>query len=89
MQSTRFSLQWRDILKGVIIAFGTAFLAVLTQSLNSGTLPTMVQLKVSALAGVSAIIVYLTKNFLTDDVKSATKTLEEADKKQTEAFYKK
>lgn len=88
MQSTRFSLQWRDILKGLLVAFGTAFLTSLTQSLNSGTMPTLAQLKISAIAGVSAIVIYLTKNFFTDDVKVATKTLDDANKKQTETFYK-
>ena len=78
MQSTKFSLQARDFAKGALVAFGTAFFTALTQSLSTGALPTGAELRVSAIAGVSAIIIYLSKNFLTDDIKAANKILDEA-----------
>jgi hypothetical protein len=81
MKSTKFSLNLKDLGKGLVVAFGTAFFTTLTQSLTSGALPSLQQLKLSAIAGVSAIIIYLAKNYFTDDIKQAEKTLIEAEKK--------
>lgn len=78
MKSTRFSLQTRDFLKGSLLAFGTAALTTLTQSLNSGAMPTLAQLKIAAVAGLAALTAYIIKNFLTDDVKVAEKIIAKA-----------
>ncbi len=82
MKSTKFTLQARDFTKGALVAFGTAFFTALTQSLTTGALPTLDQLKISAIAGVSAIIIYLAKNFVTDDVKVAQDVITEAKQKE-------
>lgn len=82
MQSTKFSLQARDWLKGALVAFGTAFLTSVTQWINAGALPTWPQTKVSLIAGIAALVVYLTKNFMTDDVKQSEKVLTEAAAKE-------
>jgi len=78
MKSTRFTLQLRDFAKGALVAFGTAFLTTLTQTLSTGAMPTVAQLKISAIAGVSSILIYLTKNYFTDDVKVAEKIIAKA-----------
>ena len=70
------------------MAFGTAFLTTLTQVLNSGELPTAAQLKISAIAGISAILFYLLKNFFTDDVKVAEKVIVEAKEQQVKDIQK-
>lgn len=92
MESTRYSINRRDLGKGTLVAFGTAFFATLMQWLNMGTFPTGEQLKVSAVAGISAAVTYLLKNFFTDDIKTAENILqkveEKAMKKQTTNFQK-
>ena len=82
MESTRYSLNLIDLGKGVLVAFGTAFLTALTQWLNVGTFPNGAQLKVAALAGAAAAVTYLLKNFLTDDVKTAENVLNKAAAKE-------
>lgn len=82
MQSTRFSLDLVDLGKGVLVAFGTAFLTAITQWLNVGSFPTGAQLKVAALAGAAAAVTYLIKNFFTDTIKSAENTLTKAAAKE-------
>lgn len=88
MKSTRYTWHLRDFLKGALMAFGTAFLTTLTQVLNSGELPTGGQLKISAIAGISAIIFYLLKNFFTDDVKVAEKVIVQAKEKEVKEAEK-
>ncbi len=88
MKSTRFSLQTRDYLKGSVLAFGTAVITTLTQSLNSGAMPTVVQLKVAGIAGLAALGAYFIKNFFTDDVKVAEKVIVEAKEQQVKDIQK-
>lgn len=84
LPSTRFSLNWRDAGKAILLAFLTAFFSTLALSLNAEALPTLSQLKLAGIAGVIAAISYITKNFFTNDVPTAQKILDEADKKQIE-----
>lgn len=60
--SKQFSLQWRDLLRGLIIAVVSAVLTALLQSLEAGdvTVDWTSMYRVGALAGVS----YVLKNFL-------------------------
>jgi len=60
--SKRWALQWRDALTGCLMAFGTAALVPIQQSLDAGIF--VFNWKQSAMAGVGAAIVYLTKNYL-------------------------
>lgn len=73
-----FSLNWADIGKGVLVAFLTVFLAAIGQSIDAGTLPSIEQIKVAALAGLAAGIAYLIKQFFTNTVAQAKKTLDKA-----------
>lgn len=69
----KFSLQTRDWLKGLAVSVGTAVLMIVQQSLDADTLT--FNWKAIGMAAVGAAITYLGKNFFTDDVKVAKKTL--------------
>lgn len=84
LPSNKFTLHARDFLKGLLMAFGTAFFTTLTASLVSGSMPNIVQIKFAAIAGVSAGIFYISKNFFTNDIPIAEKILEEAHQKKYE-----
>jgi hypothetical protein len=61
--SNLFSLDWKDALKGLLMAVLTPVFVVVQQSLNAGTLVfDWSTILVAALAGGVA---YLTKNFFT------------------------
>lgn len=75
----RYTLSARDWLKGFILAVVIPALLTIQQSLAAGELTiNWQQIGMSALA---TLIAYLVKNFVTDDVKVAEKTLDEADKR--------
>ncbi len=69
-QSNFFSLNLRDILRGVLMTAITAASTGIYQSLDSGALPTLSQLKISGLVGLAAGISYLLKNLFTPPVKA-------------------
>jgi len=73
-----FSLNWADIGKGLLVTFLTIFLGTIGQSIEAGALPTIAQIKVAALAGLTAGIAYLIKQFFTNSVTQAKKTLDKA-----------
>lgn len=66
MGSGFLSLNWADLGKGILVAFGTVFLGALYGTLNSGTFPTGADLKTWALAGLAAAVSYLLKNLFTN-----------------------
>lgn len=55
-----------DLLKGVIVAFLTALVTSVYTILQTGVLPTLAELKVAAIAGLTAAVAYLIKNFFTN-----------------------
>ena len=61
-----FTLNPVDFVKGLIVAFGTAILTSLMPILNTGTLPTLADLKVIAISGLAAGVTYLLKNLFTN-----------------------
>lgn len=65
-QSPFFSINWKDLGKGIILAFLTVFVAAVYQSISAGALPTLAEIKADALAGAVAAIAYLLKNLLTN-----------------------
>ena len=81
-----YGLKIRDFLKGLLMAFGTSFFAVIAQWLNVGSIPTKEQFNVALVAGLSASVFYLGKNFFTNDVKVAHKILLKDAKKQMEKY---
>jgi len=64
--SNLFSLNWKDILKGFLVAVLTVIITGLGTSLQSGKLPTLAELGTLALAGLGAGVAYLLKNFFTN-----------------------
>ena len=60
------TINWLDIGKGLLIAFGTVFFLGLSQILDSGVLPTLAQLGSLALAGGAAALSYILKNLFTN-----------------------
>ncbi len=63
--SKQFTINWRDILKGLITAFLTAFVTSVYQWISNGSFPTGDQFKTAGLIGLSAAMAYLIKNFFT------------------------
>ena len=66
MNSQIFKLDWKDIGKGVLIAFLTVVLGGVYTSLQAGAFPTLAQLGSLAMAGLAAGLSYLLKNFFTN-----------------------
>ena len=61
--SKQFSVNWSDLLKGLIVAVVTPILATVQQSLSAGQLT--FNWNLIAVSGISAGVAYLTKNFFT------------------------
>ena len=60
------TLNWKDLGKGLILAFLTVFVTTVYAALQAGALPTGAQLGSAALAGLTAMVAYLIKNFFTN-----------------------
>ena len=65
-QSKIGSLNWNDALKGFLVAFLTASLTGLIETLELGALPSLSAVKVHAIAGLVAGLSYLLKQFITN-----------------------
>jgi len=77
--NTRFSLKWKDALNAIIITLIGQALLIIMQAADS-TWPSLNDFKVGLIGSIKfAVIPYLIKNFLQDDIKNAQKTLEKAD----------
>lgn len=61
-----YSLAWKDLAKGFILAVITIILTGLVTSLSAGKLPDLATFEQLCLVGLSAGGSYLIKNFLTD-----------------------
>lgn len=82
MKSTgRFSLKWKDALNAIFITLIGQALLIVMQAADA-TFPSLEDFKVGLIGSIKyAIIPYLIKNFLQDDIKAAQKTLDKADVK--------
>ena len=80
MNGDRFSINWNDVLKGLIVAVILPVLAVIQNSISNGELT--FNWKLIGLTAAGGFVSYIIKNFLTDNVKAAQNTLEAAAKKQ-------
>lgn len=67
MKSGLFKLDWKDVLNGFITAVITAFVTQIAQSIDAGVLPTLAQLKASAVFGLVGGIGYICKRLLSND----------------------
>lgn len=72
--SKLLSLNWHDIIKALLVAFLTTFVATIGQSLDAGIFPTLAQIKVAALSGLAAAVAYLAKNLFTNSNGQILKT---------------
>lgn len=66
MKSKLFTLDRRDLINGLLVAFLTAVLTGIIQILGEGAVFTWVTLKPVLIAGISAACAYLIKNFSTN-----------------------
>lgn len=64
--SNFFSLNKRDVINGLIVAFLSAALAGTIAALEAGVLPSLDALKADALFGLKAAGAYLLKNLFTN-----------------------
>lgn len=60
------SLNWKDVVKGFIVAAISSVLTGLFNIINDGTMPTGSEWKVIAIAGLSAGVGYIIKNWLSN-----------------------
>ena len=66
MRSSFLTINWRDTLKGLLLAVITAVLTFAYEALQSGTLFTKEALKAMGLVALSAFMAYIIKNFFTN-----------------------
>jgi hypothetical protein len=69
----RYILNQRDWLKGILLAVLTPVLTIIINSLNAGTLT--FDWKLIGITALASLLAYITKNFFTDDVKTAENTM--------------
>ena len=66
MKSKLLTLNWKDLSRGLLIAFLTAVLTGVINILDTGTVFTWVTLKPVLIAGISAALSYLLKCLATN-----------------------
>jgi len=60
------TLNWKDIVKGVVVAILTVVVAGVSTSLNAGAFPSLAELQQLGLMGLAAGVAYLFKNVFTN-----------------------
>jgi len=66
MQSQLLKINLADVGKALLIAFLTAFIGSIYVAFQAGHFPTLQELGQAAMAGISAALAYLIKNFFTN-----------------------
>ena len=66
MKSKFLTLDTKDAVNGFVVAFLSAALTAVLATLDSGTLPTLAELKSAGIIGLTAGLSYLIKNVLTN-----------------------
>ena len=66
MKSAFLNLNGKDLLNGFVVAFLSTALTGIIATLDSGVLPTLVELKAAGLVGLTSGLSYLLKNLLTN-----------------------
>jgi hypothetical protein len=67
MNSTIFTLNWKDLGKGAITAVITAFLTTISVGIYAGRFPSVEELKAAGLTSLAAGCAYIVKNLLTNN----------------------
>ena len=80
MKGDRFSINWNDLLKGLVMAVVLPVLTTVYETLQHGEL--VFDWPLIGKTAVLGLVGYLIKNFFSDNVKAAENTLEAAAKKQ-------
>lgn len=78
LQSTAFSWKLRDFLKGAVLAVLVPALLAIQQALTAPP----INWKAIGVTALATFIGYLIKNFLTNDIPAAEKTIQEAQQKE-------
>lgn len=78
MKSGRFKLKWKDAVNAIVmIILANMLMVVMAAAENK--FPTLHEFQVGLINAIKfGVVPYLLKNFFTDDVKKAQKTLEKA-----------
>jgi hypothetical protein len=66
MKSKLFTLDWRDLINGLFIAFLTALLTGIIDILGNGAVFDWIHIKPVLIAGISAALAYLLKSLSTN-----------------------
>jgi hypothetical protein len=66
MKSKLFTLDWRDLVNGLFVAFLTALITGLIEILGKGVALDWISLKPIMIAGISAALSYLLKSLSTN-----------------------
>lgn len=66
MDSQFLKLNTKDLIRGAIVVVGTGIVSAILPMIQSGKIPTIDELKVVAIAAVSAGITYFVKNLFTN-----------------------
>ncbi len=66
MNKKLFSVGVQDAIKGLIVAFLSAFLATIYQWISNGGFPTAAQFKQAGIVGISSAVAYLLKNYFSN-----------------------
>lgn len=69
----RYKLSWKDFFKGLLLAVLTPVVFALEQSLDAGDV--VINWHHIWKIALGSFLVYICKNYMTDDVKAAEKTL--------------
>ncbi len=78
MKLPNWSLKWKDAISAIVITLIGQALLIIMQAADA-TFPSLDEFKVGIIGSIKyAVIPYLLKNFFTDDIKVAQKTLSKA-----------
>lgn len=66
MNSKFLNLNSYDFLKGFLMTVGVAFLTAILTALEKNMMPSSAQLKAAAITGLTAGVIYLVKNLVTN-----------------------
>ena len=80
-----YGLKWKDAINAIILTLGGQALLIVMQA-GEGKFPSLDEFKVGLISSIKyAIIPYLLKNFFTNDISAARKTISAAKEEGNEA----
>jgi len=83
MKQGKYTLKWKDAINAIVMIL-IANMLMIVMAAADGQFPTWDEFKVGFINSIKyAVIPYLLKNFFTDDVKTAQKTLAKVEETKT------